>query len=48
MSENLEVKEVSIGTLPMKEYKEARSKGVLTVPAKVQDEEKEIEKLLSS
>jgi hypothetical protein len=29
-----ELKEVSIDTLPMKEFKEARSKGILTVPEK--------------
>lgn len=35
-------KEVSIGTLPMKEYKEARSKGVLTVPAKAVNDGKPV------
>lgn len=37
------VKEVSIDTLGMKEFKEARSKGVLTVPAKVEAESVESE-----
>ena len=40
MSET-ELKEVSIDTLPMKEFKEARSKGVLTVPAKVNHGERD-------
>lgn len=48
-----EVKEVSIDTLPMKEFKEARSKGITTVPVKaeaepvIEQESEEVEELTS-
>lgn len=38
-----EFKEVSIDTLPMAEYKEARSKGLLTIPEKVVEEVEDTE-----